>query len=116
MSDVTLITASHYHARMRVRRGAWTAPVGSYLLTLAFVAIATAGLIFLQYELPFWFNLPIVVIAYLLVINVATQMAGFAAGVVAAVASFLCFNFFFIDPRGTLLESHDQTSSVRQRS
>lgn len=76
---------------------------GAYLTALAFVAIATLGLIFLQRELPGWFNLPIVVVAFLLAINVAAQAAGFGAGIFAAVASFFCLNFFFIDPRGTLL-------------
>lgn len=89
-----------------MRRVFGSASAGAYALTLLFVAVATVGLIFLQNELPGSLNLPIVVIAYLLSINVATQMAGFAAGVVAAIASFLCLNFFFIDPRGTLLVSN----------
>jgi two-component system sensor histidine kinase KdpD len=77
--------------------------VRAYLIALAFVAAATVGLIVLQNELPDWFNLPIVVITYLLAINISTQAVGFGPGVAAAAASFLCLNFFFIDPRGTLL-------------
>jgi two-component system sensor histidine kinase KdpD len=78
----------------------------AYLIALAFVTAATLGLIVLQSELPHWFNLPIVVITFLLAINIATQAVGFGPGVAAAVASFLCLNFFFIDPRGTLLVSN----------
>ena len=74
-----------------------------YLSGLGFVAVATVGLILLQNQWPTWFNLPIVIIAYLLAINLSTQTSGFGPGVVAAVAAFLCLNFFFIDPRGTLL-------------
>ena len=85
--------------RRALRRGSWS----QYLAALAIAAVTTLSLIFLQNQLPAWFNLPIVVIAYLLTINISTQTAGFGPGVVAAVASFLCLNFFFIDPRGTLL-------------
>lgn len=76
--------------------------VRSWLSALSFAGVATAGLIFLQSELPEWFNLPLVAIVYLLVINLATQTAGFTAGVIAAFAAFFCLNFFFINPRGTL--------------
>lgn len=80
-----------------------SASVRSHLVALLAVAAATGGLIFLQNELPAWFNLPIVVLAYLPAINIATQMGGFGIGVIAAIASFLSLNFFFINPRGTLL-------------
>lgn len=75
----------------------------NYLVALLAVAVVTAALMVVQNSSPSWFNLPIVVLAYLLVINIVTQVAGFAPGIAAAFISFLCFNFFFIDPRGTLL-------------
>ena len=74
-----------------------------YASALAFAAIATIILLVLQSQLPAWFDLPIVIIAFLFAINLSTQIFGFGPGVATAIASFLCLNFFFIDPRGTLL-------------
>lgn len=87
---------------MPARRAFNSINLRSWLWALIFTGIATTGLIFLQRELPDWFNLPLVAIVYLLAINLATQTAGFTAGVIAAIASFFCLNFFFINPRGTL--------------
>jgi two-component system sensor histidine kinase KdpD len=95
-----------YHPAMLARRAFAAFPLRSWLWALLFTSIATAGLIFLQRELPDWFNLPLVAIMYLLAINLATQTAGFGAGVLAAIAAFFGLNFFFIDPRGSLLVSN----------
>ena len=95
-----IFTKSSYHERMW--RVIQRSGLAQYLTGLAFVVVATIGLILFQNQWPMWFNLPIVVITYLLAINLATQMAGFGPGVATALASFLCLNFFFIDPRGTL--------------
>jgi two-component system sensor histidine kinase KdpD len=87
---------------MPARRATSALTLRPWLSALLFAGAATAGLIFLQSELPEWFNLPLVAIVYLLAINLATQTAGFTAGVIAAIAAFFCLNFFFINPRGTL--------------
>jgi two-component system sensor histidine kinase KdpD len=87
---------------MPARRAISDLNIRSWLSALLFTGVATAGLIFLQNELPEWFNLPLVAIVFLLAINLATQTAGFIAGVIASFAAFFCLNFFFINPRGTL--------------
>lgn len=91
---------------MPARRAFAAFSLRTWLWALLFTGVATTGLIFLQSELPDWFNLPLVAIVYLLAINLATQTAGFGAGVIAAIASFFGLNFFFIDPRGSLLVSN----------
>jgi len=65
----------------------------------------TGLLLLLQSIDPVWSNLPIVVLAYLLAISLTTQWAGFYPSAAAAIIAFLCFNFFFIEPRLTLLVS-----------
>lgn len=76
-----------------------------YTLSVALVGVVTVLLAVLQTLNPAWFNLPIVMLAYLLAISLTTQWTGFYAGAAAAIAAFLCFNFFFIEPRHTLLVS-----------
>jgi two-component system sensor histidine kinase KdpD len=76
-----------------------------YALSVILVGIVTALLVAVQTLNPAWFNLPIVMLAYLLAISLTTQWTGFYPGAAAAIAAFLCFNFFFIEPRHTLLVS-----------
>ena len=63
----------------------------------------TVILLGFSYLFSHWFNLPIVVLAYLLTINIATQVGRSIAGLTASVTAFLLLNVFFIEPRGTLL-------------
>ncbi len=80
-------------------------PFTQFLIGAALVGAVTGLLLLLQTLNPVWSNLPIVVLAYLLVISLTTQWAGFYPSAAAAVIAFLCFNFFFIEPRLTLLVS-----------
>ncbi len=79
--------------------------ITQFLLGSVFVGAVTGLLLLLQSSNPAWFNLPIVVLAYLLAISLTTQWAGFYPSAAAAIAAFLCFNFFFIEPRLSLLVS-----------
>ncbi len=81
--------------------------VQQFGLAVTSSAFATAVLLAISNRLPHWFNLPIVVLAYLLAINMTTQFAGLAAGLTSSVIAFLLLNFFFIDPRGTLLVNNE---------
>ena len=76
-----------------------------FLIGVVFVGAVTGLLLLLQSLNPVWSNLPIVVLAYLLAISLTTQWAGFYPSAAAAVIAFLCFNFFFIEPRLTFLVS-----------
>ncbi len=76
-----------------------------FLTSAAFVGAVTGLLLLLQSLNPVWSHLPIVVLAYLLVISLTTQWAGFYPSAAAAVIAFLCFNFFFIEPHLTFLVS-----------
>lgn len=66
------------------------------------IALVTLGLAIFQNGWPHWFNVPLAVLAYLAAINLVTQLAGFTIGAIAAGIAFLSFNFFFIEPYGTL--------------
>lgn len=81
-----------------------------FLIGAAFVGAVTGLLLLLQSLDPVWSNLPIVVLAYLLAISLTTQWAGFYPSASAAVIAFLCFNFFFIEPRLTFLVSNTTDS------
>ena len=61
---------------------------------------------------PVWFEPPIDVLAYLLAIRLTSQWAGFYPSAAAAIIAFLCFNFFFIEPRLSLLVSSSIDSLV----
>lgn len=63
------------------------------------VALTTGGLLFLRD----YFGTPIMALLYLLPVGVSASFWGLGAGIVAAVASFLAFNFFFIEPYFTPL-------------
>jgi len=76
-----------------------------FVVALALVSAVTSALVLLQEMRGAWFNPPIVMLAYLLAISLITQWTGFYPGVAAAVTAFLSFNFFFIEPRRTLLVS-----------
>ena len=73
------------------------------LFAIALTICTTVVLLGISNIFPHWFNLPIVVLAYLLAINIATQVGRLTAGLTASVTAFLLLNVFFIEPRGTLL-------------
>ncbi len=73
------------------------------LFATALTLCTTLVLLGINNLVPHWFNLPIVVLAYLLAINIATQVGRLTAGLTASVTAFLLLNIFFIEPRGTLL-------------
>jgi two-component system sensor histidine kinase KdpD len=69
-------------------------------LAVALVAVAVTTLLLLQLPRPLW--LPSGSIVYLLAVLVVSTWAGRAAGLIAALASFLSFDWFFTEPRFTL--------------
>jgi two-component system sensor histidine kinase KdpD len=86
--------------------------LNQFLIGAAFVVTVTGLLLLLQSLHPVWFEPPIVVLAYLLAISLTSQWAGFYPSAAAAVIAFLCFNFFFIEPRLSLLVSSSIDSLV----
>ncbi|MEO6062466.1 MAG: ATP-binding protein [Thermoflexales bacterium] len=83
-----------------------------FLTGAVFVGTVTGLLLLLQSLNPVWFEPPIVVLAYLLAISLTSQWAGFYPSAAAAIIAFLCFNFFFIEPRLSLLVSSSIDSLV----
>lgn len=75
----------------------WRPWLGS-LVALAATAAAT-GLGFL---IDLWLPIANISVAYLLAVMMVAMKAGRRAAIVASIASFLAFNFFFTEPRGTL--------------
>ena len=77
--------------------------IRSVFFAVVLTLCTTVILLGFSYLFSHWFNLPIVVLAYLLTINIATQVGRSIAGLTASVTAFLLLNVFFIEPRGTLL-------------
>lgn len=88
--------------RPRTPRAAAPRPEGwrlwlGYAFSLAATAAATAlGLLIDQ-----WLPIANISVAYLLAVMVVAMKSGLRAGILASVWSFLAFNFFFTEPRGT---------------
>lgn len=80
--------------------------------SVGIVAAVTSALIVTQSAFPRLFSAPLIVLVFLLVINLVTMLVGLSAGAAAAVASFISFNFFFIEPRGTLFVSRADDLTV----
>lgn len=101
-----------YHDAASMRRSTLTDLAQRHAIAIAVVIAVTSALVVAQTGLPGLFSLPLVVLVYLLAINLVTLLTGLPAGILAAVASFLGFNFFFIEPRGTLLVGHADDLAV----
>lgn len=70
------------------------APLRYWLRALASLALVTAALLLVRERV----DKTHVALAYLLVVLFASSRGGRAVGLVASVAAFLCFNFFFLPP------------------
>ncbi len=79
-------------------------PLARYLLALLAVAIATGGLLALRS----WLSTPIIALLFLLPVMLAATLWGLKPALVASLAAFLAFNYFFLDPRHTLAISNPE--------
>src|SRR5512143_3199965 len=70
-----------------------------YLLSLLLVGLTT-GVLHLFGDV---LDTPIATVGYLLPVVASTLLWGLGPGIVAALAAFFAFNYFFIEPRFTLL-------------
>ncbi|MBX3082183.1 MAG: DUF4118 domain-containing protein [Anaerolineae bacterium] len=73
--------------------------IRNYVLTLLLVAIATISLSMLRLEL----NIANFSLVYLLVVLIVAIRFGTAASLLAAFVSFLCFNYFLVEPLHTFI-------------
>jgi two-component system sensor histidine kinase KdpD len=69
-----------------------------YIPSILSIALATFLLTWLRQSL----STPIVALLYLLPVGLSASLWGLGAGIVAALAAFLAFNYFFIEPHFTL--------------
>ena len=72
----------------------WISTLSLYLLTLLLIGIITAGIYLLRDAI----NLSIIALLYVLTVGLSTALWGLGPGIVAALAAFLAFNYFFIQP------------------
>jgi two-component system sensor histidine kinase KdpD len=77
---------------------------GHYLLSLLLVALTTGVLYVLRSSI----NPAIVALLYLLPVGLSTSLWGLGPGILAALAAFLAFNYFFIEPYYTLIVHQTQ--------
>jgi two-component system, OmpR family, sensor histidine kinase KdpD len=75
-----------------------------YLLAILLVGLVTGVLHLIRDML----NLEVVTVVYLLPVVISTLAWGLGPGIVAALAAFFAFNYFFIEPRFTLLVQRPQ--------
>ena len=75
-----------------------------YLLAILLVGLITGVL----HSLRDMLNVEIVIVLYLLPVIISTLLWGLGPGIVAALTAFFAFNYFFIEPRFTLLVQRPQ--------
>jgi two-component system sensor histidine kinase KdpD len=75
-----------------------------YLLAILLVGLITGVLHLLRDVL----NIEVAAVLYLLPVVISTLVWGLGPGIVAALAAFFAFNYFFIEPRFTLLVARPQ--------
>ena len=75
-----------------------------YLLAILLVGLITGVLHLLRDIL----NIEVATVLYLLPVVISTLLWGLGPGIVAALAAFFAFNYFFIEPRFTLLVARPQ--------
>jgi two-component system, OmpR family, sensor histidine kinase KdpD len=75
-----------------------------YLLAVLLVGLVT-GVLHLLRDL---LNVEVTIVLYLLPVVISTLLWGLGPGVLAALAAFFAFNYFFIEPRFTLLVQRPQ--------
>jgi two-component system sensor histidine kinase KdpD len=75
-----------------------------YLLAILLVGLVTGVLHLIRDML----NVEVATVLYLLPVVISTLLWGLGPGVVAALAAFFAFNYFFIEPRFTLLVERPQ--------
>ncbi len=76
----------------------------AYLYPIAFIAVVT-GVLFLFRDT---LNPSIVALLYLLPVLFSTTLWGLGPGILAGVLTFLCYNFFFLEPYYTLRVHNSQ--------
>ncbi len=77
-------------------------------LGLAFAVVATALATGLGFVIDIWLPVASISVAYLLAVMVVAINAGLRPAILASVASFFSFNFFFTEPRLTFAVSDTQ--------
>jgi len=77
---------------------------GYYLLSLLLVALTTGALYVLRSSI----NPAVVALLYLLPVGLSTSLWGLGPGILAALAAFLAFNYFFIEPYYSLFVHQTQ--------
>jgi len=70
-------------------------------LGYGFAVIATAIATGLGFLIDLWLPIANISVAYLLAVMIVAMRSGLRPGIVASIASFFCFNFFFTEPRLT---------------
>jgi len=75
-----------------------------YLLAILLVGLTTGVLHLLRDML----NIEVATVLYILPVVISTLLWGLGPGIVAAMAAFFAFNYFFIEPRFTLLVARPQ--------
>lgn len=82
-----------------MRRGSFASELFfHYVPAILSIAVTSAALHFVRQGL----DTPVVALLYLLPVGLSASIWGLGAGIVAALAAFLSFNYFFIEPHFTL--------------
>ena len=75
-------------------------------IVLALLSVGTATVL-MRAATP-WLNTPTIALLYLIPVGLSAAFLGLVPGILAAIASFLAFDFFFLQPYATLLVSRTQ--------
>ncbi|WP_140719746.1 sensor histidine kinase [Pseudomonas sp. Hp2] len=97
-----LVIVSSADARARARRR-WRRP-GQWLrrYDLAYAALAAAGAVGVAWLLQRWTDIDDLSMVFIVAVVLVAARTRMAAAVLAALLSFVAYNFFFIEPRFTL--------------
>jgi two-component system sensor histidine kinase KdpD len=77
-------------------------------INLAFAALCVSGAIGIGFLIDRWLPAASISLAFLLAVMVVAMRSGLRPAIVASVASFFAFNFFFTEPRWTFAVSDTQ--------
>lgn len=86
------------------RRSIKTTDWLGFAIAMAGVAVASG----LGFVIDIWMPVASISVTYLVAVLVVSMQAGLAPGILASVASFFAFNFFFTEPRWSLAISDTQ--------
>lgn len=95
-------TPKRYNETNIMRNSIFISRASHYIFAFGFIALVTILLFTLREE----FNTTLVALLYLIPLGLITAIWGLGPGIASALATFLAFNYFFIQPYYTLIVHH----------